>query len=197
MAVLMLIVVIFYFSPVEQKIRENTELVLYQTQSSYNKACREILSLVPEWDRAQIYNIESGFKFYEVNSMLPTNKYSVNIPYFLHLDEEARHEFMAFLTTRAPAWIVSEGLDMIDIPEFKEYVLSHNLRKIPEKLYLSLGDREAKTRNSYLKTVQDNTEQIVSHYEQMGLNVTWELNPGNHFKNAALRSAKGIKAILK
>ena len=81
-------------------------------------------------------------------------------------------------------------------PEFKEYVLSHDLRKRPEKLYLSLGDREAKTRNSYLKTVQDNTEQIVSYYEQIGLNVTWELNPGNHFKEAALRSAKGIKAML-
>ena len=81
-------------------------------------------------------------------------------------------------------------------PEIKEYVLSHELRKCPEKLYLSLGDREAKTRNPYLKTVQENTEQIVSYYEQMGLHVTWELNPGNHFKDAALRSAKGVKAIL-
>ena len=81
-------------------------------------------------------------------------------------------------------------------PEFKEYVLSHELRKRPKKLYLSLGDREAKTRNPYLKTVQNNTEQIVSHYEQMGLNVTWDLNPGNHFMDAALRSAKGVKAIL-
>ena len=81
-------------------------------------------------------------------------------------------------------------------PGFKEYVLSHDLQKRPEKLYLSLGDREAKTRNPYLKTVQDNTEQIVSHYKQTGFDVTWELNPGNHFKEAALRSAKGIKAIL-
>ena len=82
-------------------------------------------------------------------------------------------------------------------PEFKEYALSHELRKRPEKLYLSLGDREAKTRNPTLKTVQDNTEQIVSHYEQTGLHVIWELNPGNHFRDAALRIAKGIKAILK
>lgn len=81
-------------------------------------------------------------------------------------------------------------------PEFKDYVMSHDLKKRPEKLYFSLGDKEAKTRNPYLKTVQDNTEQIVSHYEQMGLNVTWELNPGNHFIDAALRSAKGIKAML-
>ena len=81
-------------------------------------------------------------------------------------------------------------------PEFKEFVLLHELRKRPDKLYISLGDREAKTRNSYLKAVQDNSEQIVFHYEQAGLNVTWELNPGNHFQEAALRSAKGIRGIL-
>ena len=79
---------------------------------------------------------------------------------------------------------------------FKDYAMSHELKKRPEKLYLSLGDKEARTRHPYLKAVQDNTEQIVSHYEHMGLDVTWELNPGNHFKDAALRSAKGIKAIL-
>lgn len=81
-------------------------------------------------------------------------------------------------------------------PEFREYVLTHKMKKRPDKLYLSLGDKEAKTRNAFLKTVQDNTEQIVSHYMQLGLDVTWELNPGNHFTDAALRSAKGIKTIL-
>jgi hypothetical protein len=45
-------------------------------------------------------------------------------------------------------------------------------------------------------TVQRNTEELVDHYKSLGLEVTWELNPGNHFKDAALRSAKGIKAIL-
>ena len=81
-------------------------------------------------------------------------------------------------------------------PEFREYVLTHEMEKSPDKLYLSLGDKEARTGNMLLKTVQDNTEQIVSHYRQLGLDVTWELNPGNHFRDAALRSAKGIRAIL-
>jgi predicted alpha/beta superfamily hydrolase len=81
-------------------------------------------------------------------------------------------------------------------PEFKDYVMSHELQKRPDKLYISLGDREARTNNPFLKAVQENTEQIVSHFVQLGLNVAWELNPGNHFKDAALRSAKGIKAIL-
>ena len=81
-------------------------------------------------------------------------------------------------------------------PEFREYVLTHEMKKRPDKLYLSLGDKEDKTRNAALKTVRDNTEQIVSYYERLGLDVTWELNPGNHFRDAGIRSAKGIKAIL-
>ncbi len=66
----------------------------------------------------------------------------------------------------------------------------------PEKLYLSLGDREAKTGNPVLRTVQDNTKHLIFHFERSGLDATWELNPGNHFKNPVLRSAKGIRAIL-
>ena len=81
-------------------------------------------------------------------------------------------------------------------PDFKEYALTHEMRKRPAKLYLSLGDREAHTRNSVLMTVRRNTDELVDHYKSLGLDVTWELNPGNHFKDAALRSAKGIRAIL-
>lgn len=81
-------------------------------------------------------------------------------------------------------------------PDFKEYVMGHEAQKQPEKLYLSLGDREARTKNPFLKTVQKNTEAIADYYRALGWNVTIEINPGNHFRDAALRSAKGIKAIL-
>ena len=81
-------------------------------------------------------------------------------------------------------------------PGFKEYVLSHEMKRKPEKLYLSLGDKEAKTRNQYMKVVQENTEGIADHLREAGIDVTFEMNPGNHFRDAALRSAKGILAIL-
>ena len=80
-------------------------------------------------------------------------------------------------------------------PGFKEYVLSHDIKKKPEKLYISLGDKESKTRNIYLREVQENTEIIVEHYKSNELDVTFEMNPGNHFKDVAIRSAKGILAI--
>ena len=81
-------------------------------------------------------------------------------------------------------------------PGFRDYCLSHELKGVPDRLYLSLGDREARTKNKMLMTVQDNTEVLAEHYQSFGLDVVWELNPGNHFRDAALRSAKGIKALL-
>ena len=81
-------------------------------------------------------------------------------------------------------------------PEFRDYVQSHEMKRKPEKLYISLGDKEAKTRNPYMKTVRENTEVIVKYYQEAGIAVTWELNPGNHFRDAELRSAKGILGML-
>lgn len=81
-------------------------------------------------------------------------------------------------------------------PDFKQYCFEHKIKRKPDKLYLSLGDKEAKSRNKLLMTVQDNTEALAVSFKEQGINVTWELNPGNHFKDAALRSAKGIVAII-
>ncbi len=81
-------------------------------------------------------------------------------------------------------------------PDFKDYVLTHEMLRKPDKLYLSLGDKEAKARQPLLKTVQENTESIAEHYRTLGIDVTFEMNEGNHFKEPALRSAKGIAAIL-
>ncbi len=81
-------------------------------------------------------------------------------------------------------------------PDFVEYATAREMVRVPERLYLSLGDAEAKTRNRVLCTVRERTEALVEHYRKQGLDIAYELNPGNHFKDPALRSAKGIKAIL-
>lgn len=82
-------------------------------------------------------------------------------------------------------------------PEFREYATSHDMMRTPDKLYLSLGDREAQTRDPLLKTVRDNTEYLANYYRDQGIDTEYELNAGNHYKDAALRSAKGIAALLK
>lgn len=82
-------------------------------------------------------------------------------------------------------------------PDFRKYVETHDLRRTPDRLYLSLGDKEAKTHNPVLNTVQDNTEYIAEYYRNKGIETVFEMNGGNHFKDAALRSANGIASILR
>ena len=81
-------------------------------------------------------------------------------------------------------------------PGFRDYVFSHNMKMSPECLYLSLGDQECRTRNPYLKTIQEHTEAIHTFYQQKEIETTFQLNPGNHFKNAVQRTASGIEWIL-
>ena len=47
-----------------------------------------------------------------------------------------------------------------------------------------------------MATVQDKTERLVAFYKEAGIDVTFELNKGNHFKHTLARSVKGIRAIL-
>ena len=63
-------------------------------------------------------------------------------------------------------------------------------------MYFSLGDKEAMAKNQILKTVQDRTEAIYKIFDEKGIDTIFELNPGNHFKDEAVRMAKGINWIL-
>ncbi len=81
-------------------------------------------------------------------------------------------------------------------PGFREYVFSHEMKRRPEHLYLSLGDRESKTRNPYLKPVQEQTEAIHAFYAEQGIATILQFNPGNHFQDAVGRTAAGIAWIL-
>lgn len=57
-------------------------------------------------------------------------------------------------------------------------------------------DWEHKTRNPYLKTVQECTEEIKTFYMEKGIDTVFQSNPGNHFKDAVQRTAAGIAWIL-
>ena len=80
--------------------------------------------------------------------------------------------------------------------DFMEYCKRNDCVKLPDKIYFSLGDKEANTRNPILKTVEDNTRELSEYFKNLGSEVIFELNKGNHFTDTVLRSAKGIKAIL-
>ena len=81
-------------------------------------------------------------------------------------------------------------------PGFSGFASGHEFASAPSKIYLSLGDREAKTKNPVMATVEDNTRALTDLYSSKGYNVLFELNQGGHFNDPALRTAKGIAWLL-
>jgi predicted alpha/beta superfamily hydrolase len=65
------------------------------------------------------------------------------------------------------------------------------------KVYLSLGDKESKTRDERLSSVEACTLQAEKILRSQGAAAVFEMNPGNHFVNVAERMAKGIGWLIK
>ena len=80
-------------------------------------------------------------------------------------------------------------------PDFKEFAMGREPARRPDCIYLSLGSREDKTRNRFLKTVRPNTEELCGHYEGLGISTVFEINPGNHYVHSDERTAAGIAWI--
>lgn len=72
----------------------------------------------------------------------------------------------------------------------KEHSFAHSVR-----IYLSLGDKEEKTRNPLMAAVGDATRDLAKLFEedQKISMSTLEWNPGNHFANPSERMLRGIK----
>lgn len=64
---------------------------------------------------------------------------------------------------------------------------------LAKSIYLSLGNREEKTKNPVMATVGDCIRALSAHYRQdSSLRSILEWNEGNHFKDADLRTAKAF-----
>ena len=82
-------------------------------------------------------------------------------------------------------------------PGIKEFCKENAMKILPEKLYLSIGDKESKTRHPILKTMQENTENLLKYFKSMGIETTYEVNQGNHFQDVNFRCAEGIWELLR
>ena len=65
------------------------------------------------------------------------------------------------------------------------------------RVYLSLGDKEEKTKNPVMATVGDSIRRLHQIYEDAdGVNSVFEWNEGNHFREPELRMAKGYAWVM-
>ncbi|MDD5866735.1 MAG: esterase [Lachnospiraceae bacterium] len=80
-------------------------------------------------------------------------------------------------------------------PGFIDYMKNHKL--MADSVYLSLGDKEEKARNPVLASVGVKIKEAYDLLSQEGIQTILEWNPGNHFRDSDIRTAKAFAwAIL-
>ena len=75
-------------------------------------------------------------------------------------------------------------------PKWTEYAQNNSPKA--EYIYLSLGDKEEKTKNKIMASVGECIKKQYEILKNRGMTCTFEQNEGNHFKNADIRTAKGF-----
>ena len=80
-------------------------------------------------------------------------------------------------------------------PGFVDYMKSHAIRC--SNIYLSLGDKEEKTRNAVMSQVGDCIRDGYAWLKERGIYCTLEWNKGGHFKGPELRTARAFARLLK
>ena len=76
-------------------------------------------------------------------------------------------------------------------PGWMEFEQQHPIQA--QRIYLSLGDREERTKNLIMAAVGDNIRALHRELAGYGKDCTLEWNSGGHFKDADLRTARAFR----
>ena len=79
-------------------------------------------------------------------------------------------------------------------PGFIDYMREHEIKS--KIVYLSLGDREEKTRNQVMAQVGNCIRSGYEWLKECGVDCTLEWNSGNHYRELDMRTAKAFAWIL-
>ena len=79
-------------------------------------------------------------------------------------------------------------------PRFTDYMKEHSIKA--DSVYLSLGDKEEKTKNPVMSTVGDRIREAAEVLKRQGVKSILEWNQGNHFTDAGMRTAKAFAWLL-
>ena len=89
---------------------------------------------------------------------------------------------------------VAAASPSIWFPGFIDYMKVNEI--LTDQVYLSLGDREEKTRNPVMRTVGKCVRESCDLLTKKGVDCILEWNKGNHFKDAGERTGKAFAWLL-
>ena len=79
-------------------------------------------------------------------------------------------------------------------PGWMEFAQQHPVQT--QHIYLSLGDKEERTKNPVMAAVGDNIRALHSQLTERGAGCVLEWNSGGHFKDSDLRTARAFQWVM-
>lgn len=79
--------------------------------------------------------------------------------------------------------------------QFILYLSAHPPKRLPDRLFFSLGDREKDTKNSRMARVEACTLEAARLFSHWGAPLRMEKNPGGHFQDVPKRIARGLSVL--
>ena len=89
---------------------------------------------------------------------------------------------------------VAAASPSIWFPGFTDYMRKNSIRA--DSVYLSLGDKEPKARNPVMAAVGERIGEARDLLKEQGIDTVLEYNPGNHFRDADIRTAKAFAWVM-
>ncbi|MDY6322960.1 MAG: hypothetical protein SPL30_08650 [Succinivibrio sp.] len=106
--------------------------------------------------------------------------------------------FSLWALTRTPLFAAAASVSgSLWYPDFIEYLKGTPLQCAPQRIYLSLGDRERLSKSTVIATVEERTSECEAWLQSQGIDSCFELNQGGHLNQSVWRIARAIRALLR
>ena len=116
-------VCLFYYATCSM---DTVRTFLYGKSNSYHedyyKDASDLATLIPEWERDQVYCFSTDMTWFEANQILPCYKYQVNLQFFIALDPQIKGDIITYLNNTPPKWLVVGSSFQNEIPDLFEIV---------------------------------------------------------------------------
>ena len=89
---------------------------------------------------------------------------------------------------------VAAASSSVWFPGWMEFEQQHPIQA--QRVYLSLGNKEERTKNAVMAVVGDNIRTLHSRLTERSIDRTLEWNSGGHFKDADLRTARAFQWVM-
>ncbi|MBR6485366.1 MAG: hypothetical protein IKT17_01625 [Lachnospiraceae bacterium] len=91
-------------------------------QEQYYRDSVNMAALIPPFDRNSVFSFDIDMQWYEINNIMPCNRYMVNLQYFIALEPPIEQELFDFFENTPPKWMICSNTLGDYLPQMNEIV---------------------------------------------------------------------------